>query len=68
MSDLKQVHAVHDKATLVLLQRAYNDFCRHAGIHAKPSTRDRISQRSSALKLIVQSSVPRSTRRATLGD
>ena len=36
MAELKQVHAIHDKATLDLLRRAYNDFCRHAGIHAKP--------------------------------
>ena len=43
MPDLKHVQPVHDKATLDLLQRAYNDFCRDAGIHAKPSNPNRTS-------------------------
>lgn len=36
MSDIKQMRAVYDEATLDLLQRSYDDFCRDATIGSKP--------------------------------
>ena len=37
MARFPQMHPVADEATLNLLQRAYDDFCRDAGIEPRPS-------------------------------
>jgi hypothetical protein len=37
MARFTQMHAVYDAGTLNLLQRAYDDFCRDAGIEPRPS-------------------------------
>jgi hypothetical protein len=37
MAHFTQMHAVSDEATLNLLRRAYEDFCRDAGIERRPS-------------------------------
>ena len=37
MARFTQMHTVYDEATLNLLQRAYDDFCRDAGIEPRPS-------------------------------
>jgi hypothetical protein len=37
MARFTQMHTVYDEVTLNLLQRAYEDFCRDAGIEPRPS-------------------------------
>ena len=40
MPHFTQMHAVNEEATLNLLRRSYNDFCRDAAVEARPSGRE----------------------------
>lgn len=49
MPRFTQMHAVNEEATLNLLQRAFNDFCRDAAIELRPSGRGKPRTSSSPM-------------------